>query len=507
MNSSFEIKSSLLAKNVALNFIGQMIPLVIAVLTMPYVIHGLGPERFGILSIAWIVLGYFSMFDLGLGRSTTKFVAEALGKGETERISPIVWTSLISQLVLGIMGGIIWALITPFLVERVLNIPPELIGETRTTLYLLSFSILIIICSISLRGVLEAGQRFDLVNAVSIPGTSSIFIMTAAGIFFGFGLPGIVVLLIISRAVTALVYLKLCIRIYPNIRQVAIDANLLKALFTFGGWVTVCSIIGQIMSYADRFFIGMLLPIANVGYYSVSADMLTRLGALPGSFAKTLFPAFSSVQADQEKLKQLYTRSLKYILLVVGPVVVVFITFSEDLLHIWLGTQWSSKTTIVFQILSVGLLFNSLSIISGNLFDGLGRPDLRAKIFISYILPYLLLLWLLTEQFGISGAALAFTLRAIFNSIVFFYFGWRITNLSRDVIRDNRLYHGIMSYSGLVLITYVLLLLIEKTFFFQSIAIVICLLFFFIVIWKFVLDSEDKKPLLLVLNSFVGQKE
>jgi O-antigen/teichoic acid export membrane protein len=194
MNSSFEIKSSLLAKNVALNFIGQMIPLVIAVLTMPYVIHGLGPERFGILSIAWIVLGYFSMFDLGLGRSTTKFVAEALGKGETERISPIVWTSLISQLVLGIMGGIIWALITPFLVERVLNIPPELIGETRTTLYLLSFSILIIICSISLRGVLEAGQRFDLVNAVSIPGTSSIFIMTAAGIFFGFGLPGIVVL-------------------------------------------------------------------------------------------------------------------------------------------------------------------------------------------------------------------------------------------------------------------------------------------------------------------------
>jgi hypothetical protein len=36
------------------------------------------------LSLAWVVLGYFAIVDLELGRATTKFVAEALGKSEEE---------------------------------------------------------------------------------------------------------------------------------------------------------------------------------------------------------------------------------------------------------------------------------------------------------------------------------------------------------------------------------------------------------------------------------------
>ncbi len=78
MNKPLEIKGSLLARNTLLNLIGQGLPLVVAVITIPFIIHGLGIERFGLLSLAWVVLGYFAIFDLGLGRATTKFVAEAI---------------------------------------------------------------------------------------------------------------------------------------------------------------------------------------------------------------------------------------------------------------------------------------------------------------------------------------------------------------------------------------------------------------------------------------------
>jgi O-antigen/teichoic acid export membrane protein len=64
----------LLARNAFYNFLGQAVPLLAAVVSVPYVIHGLGPERFGLLSLAWVVLGYFTIFDLGLGRATTKFI-------------------------------------------------------------------------------------------------------------------------------------------------------------------------------------------------------------------------------------------------------------------------------------------------------------------------------------------------------------------------------------------------------------------------------------------------
>src|SRR6267143_21716 len=109
-----------LAKHTAFNFAGQVLPLLAGVVLIPYIIRGLGTDRFGMLGIIWVVFGYFSLMDLGLGRATTKFLAEWLAKGEASRISDMVWNSIIIQLVLGLLGGVIIAIVTPLLVERVL---------------------------------------------------------------------------------------------------------------------------------------------------------------------------------------------------------------------------------------------------------------------------------------------------------------------------------------------------------------------------------------------------
>ena len=66
-----------LAKNVAWNFLGHGLPLLVGLATIPLLIDGLGVERFGILVLAWMIIGYFSL--LGLPRALTKLVAENLG--------------------------------------------------------------------------------------------------------------------------------------------------------------------------------------------------------------------------------------------------------------------------------------------------------------------------------------------------------------------------------------------------------------------------------------------
>ena len=69
----------ILARNTIFNFIGQAIPVIAGIITLPFIIKGLGTQRFGLLSLALVILGYFAVFDLGLGRATTKFVAESVG--------------------------------------------------------------------------------------------------------------------------------------------------------------------------------------------------------------------------------------------------------------------------------------------------------------------------------------------------------------------------------------------------------------------------------------------
>ena len=55
------------------------VPVLIALAAIPLLIKGMGEERFGLLSIIWMGVGYFSLFDLGLGRALTKLIAERLG--------------------------------------------------------------------------------------------------------------------------------------------------------------------------------------------------------------------------------------------------------------------------------------------------------------------------------------------------------------------------------------------------------------------------------------------
>jgi O-antigen/teichoic acid export membrane protein len=69
----------LLARNTLYNLAGQIVPLIAALFAMPGLLAALGAERVGVLALAWAVVGYFSIFDFGIGRALTKLVAERLG--------------------------------------------------------------------------------------------------------------------------------------------------------------------------------------------------------------------------------------------------------------------------------------------------------------------------------------------------------------------------------------------------------------------------------------------
>src|SRR6266404_162240 len=84
----------LIAKNSIFNLAGQVLPMAVGVLTIPYIVRGLGTAQYGILSIATMLLGYFNIFDLGLSRATVKFVAENLDPENLHKVPALIWTLL-----------------------------------------------------------------------------------------------------------------------------------------------------------------------------------------------------------------------------------------------------------------------------------------------------------------------------------------------------------------------------------------------------------------------------
>lgn len=416
----------LIARNAFLNAVGQALPLAVGLMVIPLVVRGLGPDRFGLLSMAWVVMGYFTLFDLGLGRATTKVLAELLGSGLEEDVPRVIWTAVLSQAVLGLFGALTLGLLTPLLVAHALRIPGELREEAKWTFYLLALGIPVALISGSLSGALEAQQRFDLVNAVRVPSSAMMYLLPLVGIQTGMALPGIVSLILGWRMIALMILGLANIWLNPALSRPAISPPLLKRLLSFGCWATISNVVGPILVYLDRFLIGSMVSVAAVGYYVAPYEAITRLWIIPASLTSVLFPTFSFLEGigDRAKVSRLFFRSLKFQVALLFPITLTIILFAWEGLTIWLGEAFARQSAPVLQILAVGVFVNSLSQIPFALLQGVGRPDLTAKFHLVELPAYGVLAFWLVREMGIGGAALAWTLRVSIDGLLLFGAAW-----------------------------------------------------------------------------------
>lgn len=407
------VRGHLLAHNAVWNLLGYGAPMAVAVFCIPILIRGLGKERFGVLTLAWALIGYASLFDLGLGRALTQLVAWKLGAGEEREIASLAWTSLLLMLLLGFAGTASVFLISPWLAGGGLNIPALLQGETLQSFRLLGLSIPFVITTAGLRGLLEAHQRFGLINALRIP----MGVFTFAGplfvLPFSKSLVPVVATLVAGRITAWAAHVLLCLRFLPELgRSVAWERSAVGPLLRFGSWMTVTNVVSPLMVTLDRFLIGALVSVTAVAYYATPYEVVTKCLLLPGALMGVMFPAFSaSFAKDGERTALLFDRSVKSLFLVLFPIMLCTVALAQDGLKLWLGPEFALHSFRVLQWLAVGVFINSLAYVPFSLLQGVGRPDLTATLHLIELPLYLGLLWWLVITRGIEGAAIAWSAR------------------------------------------------------------------------------------------------
>jgi O-antigen/teichoic acid export membrane protein len=197
-------------------------------------------------------------------------------------------------------------------------------------------------------------------------------------------------------------------------------------LLTFGGWMTVTNIIGPLMVYMDRFLIGAVVSLSAVAYYATPFEVVSKLLVIPAAIMGVLFPAFSSaLTVDRDRAARLFGRVVEYIFLALFPITLLVVMFAREGLMIWLGTEFAENSTYVLQLLMIGIFINSHGQVPFGLIQGAGRPDLTAKLHMFELPLYLILLWWLLNDFGIIGAAVAWVLRIVIDTVLLFVFAER----------------------------------------------------------------------------------
>jgi O-antigen/teichoic acid export membrane protein len=360
------------------------------------------------LTLEWAVIGYFSLFDFGLGRALTQALAQNRATQSTEAQASIASAALRLMTALGLAGGII-AFVASGAIVRHLSVSPSLTPEAIAGFRVLALGIPMVIVATGYRGILEAYERFDLVNVVRVPLGASTFLFPLVTLVWTRHLAASVAAMVVARAVALIVYGAMSKRILPHDTSAGHGIDTMRPLLRSGAWMTVSNVISPLISSADRFLIAALASASVVAFYTAPYEVISKLTALIGfALAAALFPAFAA-RAEQET--PLYSHATSLAAAAFLPVAIVLIAAAPEALSLWLGADFAARSEAVLRILALGLFANGIAQVPFAYLQAIGRADVTAKLHIMEAPLYFALAIPLMRAYGVRGAAIAWSVR------------------------------------------------------------------------------------------------
>lgn len=406
------------ARNVGYNLAGQLLPLLVALVTVPSTVARLGADRFGLLALALTTLGISTILDVSFARTVTKFCSEALARGEAGRPAGVVRNAVRLQLLVGLAFAFAVFVAAPLVIERSLKVPAHAIPDASLAFRILAAAAIPNLVMGCFRGFLEAHRRFDLVNLVKGPGAALSFLLPWVGARSGWSLSTIALALFAARVGLLLVFTAVSVKSDPGILRGGTPPTSVLSLARFTGFVTAADAIPVALAAWDQFLLGSLVSLGAVASFTVPNEIVLRLWVIPTSVSLAFFPVLSAASAreDWSEAARTLRRSAKGILLLLGGPVLVLLVAGPRLLAWWMGTRFAEDSARVLQVLSVGMLLGSLSLVATSFLQAEGRPDLTVRLRLIQIPVWLFVQWKLTESWGLLGGATGVALRSGFDA-------------------------------------------------------------------------------------------
>lgn len=427
----------MIKRNIFWNLIGLVLPLLAGFFLFPLIISTYGLERFGLLTLAWSIVGYFSLFDLGLSRALTQLISERIdSRAKHDEIGSLVSTTFVVMWSLGILGALVLYAASPYLVNQFLHLSPSLSIESIRGFSVLAVAIPFLVHTASLRGVLESQQRFKVVSLIrTVLGVGTFAAPYAASVYGANLLSACYSLVVLRVLVWALYILAFNYGRAFRFNLSTVDKRWLSPLFRFGSWMTVSNLISPVMDYLDRFLIVSVLGSVAVSYYVAPFEVITKLLVFSAAVAGVMFPFFARKwKVDPLGSARVLGQGISYSLVILYPVIFIVIFFADAWLSLWLGKDFSSKSVGVVFWLTLGIFFNSVAQLFFAKVQGAGRSDWTARLHLLELFPYLLMIWFGLKQYGIEGAAFVWCFRMLIDLIGLIILSARLNRHTLDFV-------------------------------------------------------------------------
>lgn len=405
-----------LGRNTIWNLAGSGLPLIAAVAFIPYTLRELGNEAFGVLTLIWALIGYFSLFDLGVGRALTYEMSKLRAANALAEISPTLKAGLLLTAAAGMLGALIMVVLAPWLAQSWLKISLAWQHDAQLAFQIAAIGVVPTTITSGLRGALEGLERFAASNLNKIFLGFCMFVLPAFSVWLHGPILWIIALYLVAARLLVVLGGALQLRYHLSGASSHLASRYIKPLLSYGAWITVTGIVGPLMVYGDRFFVSAAVGAAQLPQYAIPQEGLQRLLLIPAALCGALLPQLAALQASD--IKNVYHRNYKRVAVIMLGICVLAALFAYPLLALWLSPEFAQKALPIALILAVGIWFNSIALVPYTLLHANGNPKITALFHLAELVLYIMALYWLTAYLGLVGAALAWVGRALLDLIL-----------------------------------------------------------------------------------------
>jgi O-antigen/teichoic acid export membrane protein len=399
------------AANSVFSFAAFAYGAVLTALGTPILVHHLGTEKYGVLSLALTTVAFLGVLDIGLSTSLVRFLAADLAHGRRREVSRIVGATIVAYALLGLAGTGLAAGFGVGLAHRFFGFSESIKGLATLTFVLVGAGFFFTLTGRAFGSAIAAAQRLDVTAAARALVATVTWGGGIVAIYSGHGLGGVAFAIAVAPAL-ALVFLVVAAR-----RVVAgfaptphFELRILARTFQFGLWIFLASTSGFLLFQFDRFVLGALKNVSAVAYYAVPGNVGAYLYAAIVTLSSVVIPVSSELAArgDARRLSGLYVRGTRLIVIVLLSASIPLVIFAHRILLYWIGPDFAARSTVAMRLLICTYVALGLMVIPYNIAVGVGRPKVLAAWNVGMFLLNALLMVLLIPPFGINGAAVAY---------------------------------------------------------------------------------------------------
>jgi O-antigen/teichoic acid export membrane protein len=402
---------SRIGKNSLFSATGYAVQVLVILVFTPPLLHRMGASNFGLWMLSTAFLGLVGVFDLGLGTTVAKYIAEYHQRGDVDRLSATATMGFLIYLSIGLLLALPIFLLAPQVASLFgdgrADAPRDVI-EAIVRLAALSFVPLLLknaglAVSIGL-------QRFKIPMGISVAQSLLTFgvalLVTLGG--------GSVTQVVVSSLVTLCIMAAISLLIgYQTLRtlgaRVVYSRSQARLMFRFTAFTSVTALGSLLFSSADRIAVGVVLGTGAVAYYVVAVGIAANLLIVADVLTRPLMPATSSlIGAGQWHRARMYlVRSTAAIAALELTLSVVLLLVSRPVMTAWLGADVTAHALVPFRALIVAYAVIGVFAPAYHIANGAGFPWLPALGALAGGFMTVFLIIIMGQTWGLAGAAWA----------------------------------------------------------------------------------------------------